>query len=304
MQGAFCSQCGQKDGDMLRPFLHFLRDLFRVVFELDNRAYRTVGYLLTKPGFLTREYFAGRRQSYTPPLRLFLVISIGFFLLISVANTVMTMSQAVAPPEDDGASVSLSLSVDDEDGDGETTINDFEGLFEIADQVELPFLSETSNQNLRVNLRSQLETNIAEILEAPRDFFVNSLEYITFFMLLMMPIMALAQKILWFFTRRYYVEHLVLIVHNQSFLFLMMLLLFITGFTDRIGMGTVVTEVLDWVSTLAVLWMMIYLIISLKSYFQRGWIVTLTLFTITTGIYSVVLGTGIFIFGVLLVVFA
>lgn len=289
---------------MLRPFLHFMQDLVRVLFELDGRAYRTVGYLLTKPGFLTREYFAGRRQSYTPPLRLFLVISIGLFLLISVANTIMTMSQAVAPPDDTDASLDFSLQIDDEDGDGETTVNDFADLLEIADNVQLPFLSESANQNLQINLRSQLETNLAEILEAPRDFFVNSLEYITIFMLLMMPIMALVQKILWVFTQRYYVEHLVLIVHNQSFLFLMMLLLFITGFTDRIDVGSIAKEVVDWVTTLAVLWMFIYLLISLKAYFQRGWVITVTLFTITTAIYSVVLSTGIFIFGVLLVVFA
>ena len=38
---------------------------------------------MLKPGVLTREYLAGRRRSYTPPLRLYLVISVSFFVLVS-----------------------------------------------------------------------------------------------------------------------------------------------------------------------------------------------------------------------------
>ena len=85
---------------MLRPFIFFLQEVLRVVFELDCRAYKTTFRLLTRPGFLTREYFVGRRVSYTPPLRLFLTISIGFFLIVSVVSTLRslqdTMGEAVA----------------------------------------------------------------------------------------------------------------------------------------------------------------------------------------------------------------
>jgi hypothetical protein len=36
---------------------------------------------MIKPGLLTREYFAGRRNAYLPPIRLYLIISVVFFLL-------------------------------------------------------------------------------------------------------------------------------------------------------------------------------------------------------------------------------
>ncbi len=299
MQGSFCARCGQMEREARRPVLYFLKELFRVLFELDGRAYRTLFYLLTKPGFLTREYFDGRRQRYTPPLRLFLVISISLFLLISVTSTLNSMATAINNDAEPAQQVVFGA----EGEDGEASIEDFRELIDGIAQIVLPFLSEQANQNLQANLSAQVEANLTEILEDPQDFFVNSLEYITFFMLLMMPILALIQKILWVFTGHYYVEHLVLTVHNQSFLFLMMLLNFISGAPDRLGFSTL-SAVVDFISLLAVIWMLVYLLISLKVYFQRGWFLTTLLFGITTVIYSAVLAVGILVFGILLVIFA
>lgn len=89
--GNYCSKCGQHDQDIRRPFFKLLGEVFSSLLELDGRAYRTIYYLFTKPGFLSSEYVSGRRMSYTPPLRLFLVISISFFLMISVFNSIRSM---------------------------------------------------------------------------------------------------------------------------------------------------------------------------------------------------------------------
>jgi hypothetical protein len=58
--------------------MHLLDD----IFSFDSRASRTVIPLLTRPAFLTNEYFAGRRVHYVPPLRLYLFISIVFFITL------------------------------------------------------------------------------------------------------------------------------------------------------------------------------------------------------------------------------
>jgi hypothetical protein len=58
--------------------LHLLDD----VFSFDSRASRTIWPLLTRPGFLTNEYIQGRRVHYVPPLRLYLFISIVFFITL------------------------------------------------------------------------------------------------------------------------------------------------------------------------------------------------------------------------------
>lgn len=88
MLGPFCYQCGQHERLSIRHFGLLLRDIIHDVFDLDSRMVRTLKPLLTKPGFLTNEYFAGRRQRYVPPLRLYVIASLLFFLMINTLNPV------------------------------------------------------------------------------------------------------------------------------------------------------------------------------------------------------------------------
>ena len=81
--GSFCSQCGQSIESTLRYFWSVILHLLDDIFSFDSRASRTIFPLMFKPGFLTNEYFAGRRVHYVPPLRLYLFISIIFFLALS-----------------------------------------------------------------------------------------------------------------------------------------------------------------------------------------------------------------------------
>ncbi len=81
--GTFCPNCGQKDIDLERPIRQLIGELIKETLEIDGRAYRTIRALLFQPGVLTSEYLAGRRRSYTPPLRLYLVISVSFFILVA-----------------------------------------------------------------------------------------------------------------------------------------------------------------------------------------------------------------------------
>jgi len=57
-----------------------VRDLVKETFEVDGRAFRTVRTLFLQPGTLTAEFLAGRRRTYTPPLRLYIVVSVLFFV--------------------------------------------------------------------------------------------------------------------------------------------------------------------------------------------------------------------------------
>jgi len=83
LEGTYCQRCGQKDIDLERPLRELVANIVKETFEVDGRAARTVKTLFRHPGMLTREFLAGRRRYYTPPLRLYLVISVSFFLLIA-----------------------------------------------------------------------------------------------------------------------------------------------------------------------------------------------------------------------------
>lgn len=78
---SYCPQCGQKNVDLERPISVLLTEALRETVDIDGRALRTLWTLIRRPGVLTSEFVAGRRRLYSPPVRLYLVISVGFFLL-------------------------------------------------------------------------------------------------------------------------------------------------------------------------------------------------------------------------------
>jgi hypothetical protein len=109
MHGEFCAQCGQPKKGMIRHLTGILADFLDSVFNLDSRTFRTVGPLFYKPGYLSNEYFAGRRTRYVTPLRLYVFLSVIAFLAVS-------MTTKVSEGEDqDGLKVGLTMGEKPED---------------------------------------------------------------------------------------------------------------------------------------------------------------------------------------------
>ncbi|WP_374602087.1 DUF3667 domain-containing protein [Arenimonas sp.] len=77
--GEHCYACGQPTKGLVRHFSSIIGDFMDSVFELDSRILRTLGPLLFKPGYLSLEYFAGRRVRYVSPVRLFVFLSLFAF---------------------------------------------------------------------------------------------------------------------------------------------------------------------------------------------------------------------------------
>jgi hypothetical protein len=74
LEGEFCHHCGQSVHSVLKPVHHMLEDGMDMFLHVDGRIVHTVPPLFLKPGFLTLEYFAGRRQRYVAPFRLMFVL--------------------------------------------------------------------------------------------------------------------------------------------------------------------------------------------------------------------------------------
>ena len=82
----FCSQCGQKVVNYNKPLRPVLTEMLHEALDIDGRLFTTFKTLLFKPGQLSIAYRDGQRTRYTPPLRLYLVISILFFLLLPLVD--------------------------------------------------------------------------------------------------------------------------------------------------------------------------------------------------------------------------
>jgi hypothetical protein len=79
----YCIQCGQSSASLNRPILAVSKDMLHELLDIDGRLWLTLSTMIRKPGQLTYEFNQGKRVKYTPPLRLYLVISILFFIIFS-----------------------------------------------------------------------------------------------------------------------------------------------------------------------------------------------------------------------------
>ncbi|WP_286261333.1 DUF3667 domain-containing protein [Thalassotalea atypica] len=86
----YCSTCGQSTKSNRQPFIPFVKEAMHELLDIDGRLSLTLKTLFTKPGLASYEYDLGMQTKYTPPLRLYLVISVIFFLLFSSFQQVFT----------------------------------------------------------------------------------------------------------------------------------------------------------------------------------------------------------------------
>jgi hypothetical protein len=101
LRGHYCSNCGQAAIDYRRSFRHVIVDVLDSFLNWDSKFVRTIGLLLWRPGWLTNQFVDGRRVRFLHPLRLYLLVSIVFFLsakLIPV-NDAQTVKPEDMPPE-------------------------------------------------------------------------------------------------------------------------------------------------------------------------------------------------------------
>lgn len=81
----FCPACGEsRPGAADLSVKHFFEHTFHEVVHLDSKIFKSFLYLVTRPGFLTLEYFAGRKTRYITPVRIYLTL----FALTLIAYTV------------------------------------------------------------------------------------------------------------------------------------------------------------------------------------------------------------------------
>lgn len=87
LHGPYCYACGQPEKGLIRHLSGVLADTLDTVLNIDSRVFRSFWPLLARPGFLTIEYFAGRRVRYVTPVRLFFFLCIiAFFAAQTYLN--------------------------------------------------------------------------------------------------------------------------------------------------------------------------------------------------------------------------
>lgn len=81
LRGQYCGHCGQRSRSRLISLWELVSDAFGDLFEIDSRLWKTLIPLVLRPGSLTHDYLQGRRARFMPPFRMYLVLSVVFFLV-------------------------------------------------------------------------------------------------------------------------------------------------------------------------------------------------------------------------------
>ncbi len=80
----YCGHCGQRHDTHINSVWHFASEATEIMTHADARVWNTLRPLLLQPGFLSQEFFAGRRARYLQPFRLYLILSVVFLPLMAL----------------------------------------------------------------------------------------------------------------------------------------------------------------------------------------------------------------------------
>ena len=231
---AFCAHCGQRAGDVRLSVRDITHEAVAEHFGLDSKVARTLVTLLRRPGYLTMEFLAGRRVRYVPPLRLYLSLSVLFFLCSSTSARLSgTNGQGIVRFNTSGASESPRqiISFDttalarSAGNAGLSRSGDSTGIKpKAASGIGSEISIDTMHGNAltlflrrRIDRRAvYMQSHRAEASARVSEAFQHDLPDALF---LLVPGLAFALWVLYHGERRYFAEHLVFAMHFQAFAF-------------------------------------------------------------------------------------
>lgn len=210
--GKYCSECGQRHHEVpIHHLGHFIGEATEDLTHADSRLWRTLLALLFRPGFLTREFLDGHRARYLPPVRLYLVLSVLFFLIVALTPQAATIQRPVVAQK--GSEIVLTPF-------GVGAVSGAR-----AQQI-------CTSLHYTGPLAPRVNANCVKALSGNRgDLTSNFLHNAGRALFLLLPLLALFMKALYRRPPLHYVEHLLFFVYNHAFLFLVLgIYALLTGF--------------------------------------------------------------------------
>ncbi len=282
LTGPYCSECGQRHHEHpVHSLRHFVREATEDLTHADSRLWITLRALLFRPGFLTTEFLAGRRARYLPPVRLYLVVSLLFFILAQLAA-----SLAPAPPVhvvDNAKRFSMTLGAA---GAAAPTAPQAAGQTKIAEQR---MCQQTGAAGAQVSawLGRRLEHScFAAMASGGIERFESALQRnFERAMFLLLPLLAAAMVPLYRKPRRYYVEHLLFFLHNHSCLFVLL------GVDTLIQMISTSGAVRGAAGSILWIYVPVYFYLSMRRVYAQSRWRTLGKMTALAGAYMLIGGT-------------
>lgn len=303
--GPYCHVCGQKNLELHVGFFALIGELIADYFHFDARVFANLNLLLFRPGFLINQFNSGKRVKYVHPFRLFIFVTILFFVLyfsfhssssnlfdrqnyrISSADSIAKIvrdSLREAMKGDTFAARNINSNIV---GRPNQTFLDSSSGFSVKHLPRTYDLYVDSVRRLSSDKRPKWfmrafvkqyyrakEMGDNNFFKAILEQFEHDLPRMLFFLV---PVIALILKLLYVRRHIYYINHLVFALYTHAFVFILLIFSIpLSYFRDFTG----------WI----VLISLVYILLSMRNVYKQGWGKTILKLFIFLLLYSVFLG--------------
>lgn len=216
LDGPFCHNCGQREESRVPTVRSVLGEVTNALFGLESKLWRSLWVLLTKPGLLTVEFLQGKRQKYTTPFRLYLLLSILVFAYLAILGEQASINLNI--PE-----IQEQSTQQTEGSEDQTKNNDQSHIDNM--QIELGFLSAENEKQAAEKIKGTIKEIERDIKAGKaKQVLAHFIAPLPKALLIFLPFVAIFLKIIFLGRGKYYLEHLVYLLHNHAFLFAILLL--------------------------------------------------------------------------------
>jgi hypothetical protein len=308
----FCSHCGQENIEVREDAFHMLTHAVADYFHFESKFFATIKPLLVQPGVLTKEYVSGKRVSFIHPIRLYIFISIVFFLVMLSSNhdndkkekKVYTRGPQVkrdslaavqaAQIEKAMANVPVSqtmkdsivraaviqMKTDRKEKDRKKAFQVNSEWFVDSDTTVASYekrqslLPAPKRDNFLKHYVIRRNLELQSYPDAEKKMTEEIMHNIPKMMFILLPLFALILKLVYFNKKKYYYEHLIYSFHVHSAIFLSYLI-----YVGLSHFFKLFYNLDGWFSFFWSLYLLWYIYKSLKSFYgSRRWVTILKFF--------------------------
>lgn len=295
VQEHFCSHCGQENVELKENALHMITHAIADYFHFESKFFATIKPLLFQPGRLTEQYVSGKRVTFIHPIRLYIFISIVFFIFTLSSNdhespvekdaqqtdslkamedkVLENTLKSVPMPGINRDSLTKALQEGNKKEKKKKKKYDYGNLIGGSNlastdttvaayenrQLALP---KEQRDNILDNYLAKKNIKFRNYPDASERLLKDLMHNIPKLMFILLPLFALILKLVYIRKDRYYYEHLIYSFHTHSAMFLSVLLFMLVNWASSFFY-----DISDFLVTAWMLYFLWYLYRSLKDFY-------------------------------------
>ena len=274
-----------------------MHQIFNGLFNFDAKFWTTIIPLLTKPGEVSKNYIAGKRQRYSNPFQFYLTVSVIFFLIVGITDNYNDFNNFREGNKSNEHNFLTDINLNfnkEKKKDSINNFNEVDSLLTILKDTitKKPFLEVAGKEikiikmlnfqkknpqiytndaldSLKINKsfsnkfwysRSKLLNTILTDNAVSKKLKKQLLSYSSIALFILLPLFTLFLRFIYIRRKFTYVEHLIFVFHTQTVFFLLFSIFYLLNFFK---------ETTNYISFFLLMFLA-YLYLAMKNFYGQG----------------------------------